>query len=798
MTNGWRAAIAALAVFILPDSATAQSTAPAPPNPAIGSIFDAATLRDLPLGDNIYALLETTQADVIADGFNAGGLNTGGGARLGGFLGAWSQTLFRIGEVNISDPEGSGSALIFPESMPWQHVRIDTGLMPADINTPGLAATLQPLRASNGWIRTLKGSASGGDLASGRPANQPPPIARLREYGHGSAVVGGPLSDRVGLVVAGAWAAARSWQRELEPSTRSALASAFAHLTVAAKTTREWRALGLIQRTERPFAQWLVFQDPAASTRDVSVHVQSTVEERFESGWRWRAFAGFTQRARTHQHDRRVGLVERISMGPAPAIVDDTADRTTRRLTGGARMAPPRDADSPHQLEIGVDLDSARTIARNQFSGNLRESLYDTPARIWTYTSLGESERGAITAGAYVNDRIALSPSATLDASVRAEVVHGSANGSAASVNAISLLPAIRLHWQFTERGRFAFVGGYARTAHALNLNWLAYGDPAAPLATVAAAARPAVVVSRVGPGTGGNPAFSRIDGNLQRPYSDEFVAGLESRPGSSTRLTLTGIARREGNLLAVVNSGLAASSYTTVDVPDEYIFLRNPEDDRLLTAYNRQPASFGADAYLLTNPELEAAEAYGLKLTVEHAAQRLFVLFGATAYLARGSAGNRGYGPRENDQDALGELLTNPNAATYPRGRLFSDRAFTIKWTTLYRMPYDITVGAIARYQDGQPFSRLVIVPDLNQGPEAVQAYPSGGTRFTFTGTLDLRLQKGFGIGSTRLEAIVDAYNLFTRSNEVEEYVVTGPDFRTPTAIQPPHAVHLGLRLTF
>jgi hypothetical protein len=142
--------------------------------------------------------------------------------------------------------------------------------------------------------------------------------------------------------------------------------------------------------------------------------------------------------------------------------------------------------------------------------------------------------------------------------------------------------------------------------------------------------------------------------------------------------------------------------------------------------------------------------------------------------------------------------LLTNPNAATYPRGRLFTDRGFTIKWTTRYRMPYEITLGAIARYQDGQPFSRLVIMRDLNQGAEAVQAYPNGGTRFTFTGTLDLRVQKAFKVGAARLEALFDAYNLLTRSNEVEEYVVTGPAFRTSTAIQPPHSVHLGLRVTF
>lgn len=645
----------------------------------------------------------------------------------------------------------------------------------------------------------MSGSGSGGSLAAGAPHDKPPPITRLDEHAQGSGLLSGPISGRLGLVAGGAFAGSRTLNRELAPATRSMLGSGFAHVTFAASPTGEWRALGWVQRAENPFQEWLSFQDPSAAMRDTSVHVQSTWDEQPPSGFRWRAFGGFTQRSRAHEFGVRSVAVERISAGPVPAIVDEAADRTSRRLAGGVRLTPPVASSSRHRAEFGVDVDAASTLPRNQFVGTVRELIDSAPARIWNFGgSSTESRRRAVTTSAYVAEHIALSPTFTLDASLRTEFVHGYAEGAATNIDWLSLLPAARVRWLFAERGRLALVGGYSRSANALNLNWLAYGDPAAPFGVVAAAARPSVVVSRVGPGTGGDPSFSRIDDDLGRPYTDEFVVGLESRRGESTRFTLTGIARREGNLLAVVNTGVPASGYSTIELEDEYVFLRNPEDDRTLTVYNRLPSTFGRDTYLLTNPELEAADSYAMRLTVEHASERLFVLFGAAAYLARGSGGNRGYGPGENDQDVDGELLTNPNAATYPRGRLFSDRGFTIKWTTIYRMPYDITVGAIARYQDGQPFSRLVVVPDLNQGTEAVQAYPNGRTRFTFTGSLDLRLQKGFRIGSTRVDALFDAYNLLTRSNEVEEYVITGPAFRTPTAIQPPHSVHLGLRVTF
>jgi hypothetical protein len=301
-----------------------------------------------------------------------------------------------------------------------------------------------------------------------------------------------------------------------------------------------------------------------------------------------------------------------------------------------------------------------------------------------------------------------------------------------------------------------------------------------------------------MGPGTGGDPLFSRIDPDLKRPYTDEFVVGFEKRRSSQTRYTLTGIARRQGNLLGIVNTGVTVADYVPVGVPDAFSDWGGAGDDRILTIYNRRPASFGRDTYVLTNPGQQAATAYALRMSWDHSGDRLFLLLGATAYMAEGAGGNRGYGPLENDQDVPGEQFTNPNAASYARGRLFSDRAFTIKWTMLYRFPGDVTVGGIARYQDGQPFARVVVLPGLNQGAEAVPAYPNGATRYTFTGSFDLRVQKGFRIGAARLDGILDAYNLFTRNNSVEEYIATDAGFRTSIAIQPPPAVHLGLRVSF
>jgi len=160
--------------------------------------------------------------------------------------------------------------------------------------------------------------------------------------------------------------------------------------------------------------------------------------------------------------------------------------------------------------------------------------------------------------------------------------------------------------------------------------------------------------------------------------------------------------------------------------------------------------------------------------------------------------ASNRVSPHTHNDQGLIGDASLDPNAAIFARGRLFGDRAFTGKLSGVYRFPSDITLGAIARYHDGQPFARLVLVSDLNQGPDVVRAFANGGSRFTFTATLDVRLQKELVVSGHRIAAFVDGYNVLNLGYEVEERTVTGAAFRTPTAFQPPRTIHLGARVSF
>jgi hypothetical protein len=782
---------------------TRPAVAPVPVDIGIESTLSSGTLDDLPTAGSLFAVLETTQPEIIGDRFDVGGLDAGQPARLGAFLGSSTQTVFRVGDVDITDPDGSGTPLLFPDLFPWRMATVRTGLMPVDVNAAAVAVSLDPKRPAAAWTGRAEATFSGAGLASDRSSLLAPPVARLAGWGRGAATVAGPVSPRVGLSAGAAWTSASQFERGAPVSVDDSVGSAFAHVVFAATPSSELRALALLQRASYPAAGRIGYQQSLGSEVDHSVHLQSTWEHRSASAGTWRALVALTQRTRTPDALSGRPLLDRLQDGPAALILEDV-ETTDRRWTLGGRVTPRSVtfAGRPQALALGADLERATMNTPASFAGSVGEQIDGIPSRIWTFTAPGpRSNRAATTVAAFVSDRFDLASRLTLDLGLRYEGVSASAAGAANGVAWHTWLPRASLSLAISQRAGLSAIVGYRRSAYRLPLALLAWGDPAAPVGSVYASngSGSPPLVARVGPGTGGDPGFSSIDPALARPTTDELVIGLQAQPSPALRMALTGFARRERHLIAVVDTGVPTTDYAVLGVADPGLDLQHTTDDQVLPVYDRLPGSFGQDRYLVTNPADEpAATMSGLKASIEASTNRLFVLFGATASLAKAPAASLGYHVTENDQDLVGELYVDPNAATFARGRPFVDRAYTMKLTTVYHFPHDIRAGVIARYQDGQPFARIIVVPGLHQGAEAIRAFADGDSRFTFTGTLDLRLQKGLTIGRRRVALIADAFNLINLGNEVEERVVTGDRFRTVIATQPPRAVHLGARIEF
>jgi len=458
-------------------------------------------------------------------------------------------------------------------------------------------------------------------------------------------------------------------------------------------------------------------------------------------------------------------------------------------------------------VAAGADVTGAATTSGPTYAGAITETIDGRPARIWQYAANGESHRHATYANAYISDRIGLGSGRSVELGVSYDGVTGSADGAANGITWHNVLPRLAFRWKQGQDSHFTWTAGYRRAVDRLTLDTLAVGDPAAPTADVmrvGTAANPQpLLVMRVGPGTRGTPSFSAIDGSLNRPVSDEVAIGIDAQLSPNIRGRITAVGKQTRNLFDLADVGAPIGSYTQFTTVDG----RPPDDggDIQLPVYNRIPATFGADRYLLTNRTGDdKARGAALVLTSDANLKQLTLMFNASASITDGPAMSRGFHVDENNLGALGEASIDPNAGHDARGRLFYDRAFTIKLSAVYRFPYAITVGAIARYQDGQPFSRVTLVSGFtdprqpNQGTEIIRAYEAGDARFMYTGTLDVRLKKAFRVGSRSLDIFVDAYNLPNMGNEVDERVVTGPGFRDITAIQPPASVHIGARVQF
>lgn len=753
-------------------------------------------MRDLPSSNNVFQFFESVEGEIISDRFYGGGLNTGRSARDGAFLNSWTQTSFFVGDVNVTMPNG-GVPFLFPTVTPWDRVDVASAFMPADANAPGLAVSLQPARPGASWARFVEASGSGGGLVARPSTTVAPPVEALQRASHGGLFVSGPLSPRVGLMADVEWADDSQSDRAGVAQAVGRAASLFTHLVFTPNAANEVRAFGWVQRTQSPFAPATAAGRPLAD-QTTFTHVQATWERHASQTRTWRLFAAYSQADGSRSGSfPNAFAIERMLVGPVSLLVD-SGNRTDRQWTVGARESSTH---GRHALRFGVDAGQTTTRLAPGYVGAIAEADDGKNARVWQYTNSGvDSQRHATTVTAFASDRIGLGVGRSLEVGVGYDGVNGMADGAATGISWNSVLPRVSLRWKQSASSHFTWVAGYRRSADRLTLDTLAVGDPNAPTAGVSKWTSQGVgqLVMRVGPGTGGNPAFSAIDPSLARPLTDEIVAGIDAQLTPNIRGRITGVAKEVRNLFDLADIGAPLSSYTTFNVVDG-----RPEadgGDALLPVYNRIPSTFGADRYLLTNRTSQAsATAAALVLNSEANLKHLTLMFNATTSITDGPAASRGFRTDENNLGSLGELSIDPNAAPSARGRLFYDRAFTIKLSAVYRFPYDVTVGAIARYQDGQPFSRVTVVQDINQGTVFVRAYPAGDARFMYTGTLDVRVQKRLTVGSTSLSMFADAYNLANMANEVEERVVTGgTTFRDITTVQPPLAVHVGLRVGF
>src|SRR5262245_28573704 len=772
------AAASGMARFYLLIAAIILTSAPsvfgqsAPERPVLGATLNADLLRELPASGNPMTVLDTVQNEVISDRFVAGGLNSATPPRAGGLLNSWTQTQIRFGDITITDPRTGGTPLLVPLLPFFSRMDVTVAALGIDESASAVSMNLEPIRPGANWVRSFEGSLSGGFLT---PIDvQPlPAVDRVEHFGDGSFAISGPLSPRVGLAAAGSWRNVSHVAATSRPASSDTVGSGFVHATFAATPDDTVRVIGWLQGVSTP------------DFSDRGLHLQGAWERNRADRLRWRAYAGYTGRTRTADPLATSITVDSLTSDPVSELFD-TGVSTSRTWTLGARISHPR----KWFPSGGVDVHNARVRIDANGIREIREIVDGVPARLWTLTRPSATDgRHLTTVSGFVNERLELGP-VTIDGGLRIDHASGAADQSANGVNWTSLLPRALAEWRVVQKFDIRLIGGYRRSVFQMPLNMLAIGDAAAPVADIArwTGGSAGTPIARVGPGTGGDPALSSIDPSLKRPTTDELTLAVRTRPFRAFEVELARVVKHESSRLSLEDPGVPFSSYRAFAVPDPSYFeeLHGKFDRPFTVAFDRPAGMYGRDRYVLTNAD-DDPESWALELNTRTTKDRVTLLTGIALAWAKGPAAAIGYLPTENIQNALGNLLVDANRATYARGQLFQDRSHQAKIGAIFRFRGDLSVGALARYLDGQPFARLVAVNDgLTQGPTLVRAYQNGGAAFCYQGTLDVRIQRPFRIGRATLTAGVDVYNIPGMKKEVDEYVVAGPRFRKTTAIQP------------
>jgi TonB-dependent receptor-like protein/polysaccharide lyase family 4-like protein len=775
-----------------------------------GTLFDENRLRDLPASDSIWPLIETADPFTFSDRMDTGGLSAGDSALVAGYSSSWTQTTYHLDGMDVTDLTRGGTPFIYPSLDAFSAVSVTSTAMPLEAGSAGPAVTLVPRRPSNNWIADIAGDWTPGSIVRSTSPGHIPYSANLTSWSRGHFLASGPLvANRVGLLMSGTMIRSGRQERNGPTILPGDVNSLFAHLVVTPPRPYEFRFLVAGQRVIRPYVGRARFEDGHAEERDRQLQLQGTWERRPGSEAHWRIAAGYQRSGVTPQFSGLVSApaIERVYDGFIPELVATTSGNRARWTTSAVFEPQLTKLQLRHDLRMGLSLSGASASSRPDPPGLMPEIVGGVPARVWDYHYAGPVSRWqeTIVAG-YVADRITPSDQVAIEGGLRVETLHGRAKPAPSGIAWTNFSPRISVRWKPRSNELVTLVGSYARYQWQLPLQNLAFGDPTAAQGRVYRwldanhdrLFQPSEIgplIARVGPGSPSGQ--TAIDPNLRSSHTKEFVIGIESRPSDSLFLRLAGTFRTDSDLIASVNVGVPLSGYTVGHVPDVGGDELDPSDDQMLPFYNRNPVTFGEDRELLTNPIGLRNIFHGLDLIVERSlAKRFQMLLGATMTGSDAPGANRGFHVFENDHGLVGELLTNPNATTFAQNRNFFERGYSIKVSGSYHAPRDVRIGVAARYQDGQPFARMVIVPELNQGAEAIRAYREGRTRFMYALTVDARIEKRVTVRAFDVGVVIEAFNLLNTKNEVEEDVLTGPNFRATTAVQPPRVVRIGLRL--
>jgi len=728
--------------------------------------------------------------------------------------GSWTLTRYRLQGIDVTDPYQPGRLLAPVEVLVLERVAIEPdGVVALSLREPGTS-----------WHGQIASYNTASRLASD---NLPPPAERgalLRPdqfhwWTRNYLEAGGPLGRRADLFAsaAGQWASETvpdqptgeelnsRWlflhtSTRVRPNARNQLDTG---LTTSRLNTSGWALPAALEalagRRMAPPLQ--PHRDLAGDDRLTSVQAgwSRAASGAIEIRWGY-SQAHLSSEARGSPTPTYIELTTGAVSGPPPLA--SRALRSRHSLQGAFEPAPLRLFSRDHRPKLAVEYQSAGLRNRYTAPGGVHAVTAEgVPEVVVEPNTPAESRARIQSFSLLAEDRVALSGWLSTEAGLLTDVAR---SGATAAIRWRHLAPRLGLTvalGPLTLRGRYArsyapLAGRYLDFAGPDGLGGLEYRWTDSNGDRVFQPQEKRELLRRFG------SPYSSISPALRRPYVDEFTVSAEGSLPARSFARIRLFRRDDKDRLAAMNTGVPPESFrprTILDPGPDY--LPGTFDDQKLVAWGQDPATFGADHFLLSNPGLRTLTAGLLaEAGTEHDAFQCRLSLLAAKSVGPANPGNNVW---ENDPGVVGSLYQDPNTLVNASGRSFFDRAYVGKFLASWRAPRRLggfEAGSVVTYLDGLAFGRRLLVKGLAQGPLLVSATvrgsQGGGHRTQYYLSWDLRLSRRIG----PLLVHADGFNVLNRASRLREDDLSGPFFsrRLPLAIQPARFLRLGVAYSF
>jgi hypothetical protein len=762
----------------------AQSPDPSP-SPSPAPRFNPDAESALPTAGSLTARVVQLNAGLVLEREEGVGLFPAEPSRFSFRGGSWTQSRIEIDGFDVTDPVFGGRALV------WGAVELGEAGVRTDANGTVLTHD-HPGSTSPGRTRFLAQGNLGLFDSKGTTADPIPSLAR----GH-------HLFDGVFAASSASSTGATNWSGALSGADvsrserdtdreRATQRLGFEGRVNHVRGDDRFQALGLYQGHREPFGF------TTAETRSTGLFLGGGWTRTAASPNRTSSFLRASFLRGTVDDPTFASSVpfERLVDGtPAQqAPYDSTAGKAV--IEGGRSVWSAGPAFQVNAIARFSRATSARSLSQSTFVG--LESLNGTPAREWTFTGGSAARLAENRTSLRVLFNAETSARTRLSGAVEALHVNVGDRDGESILSATKLLPELRFEWM-----KSGTTSLFAQAS---------IGAAPTPLAGYELATRNAPVVvarrwrdlNRDGAATPSelglvvatrNPGSMTVDPDLTLPTLRQVMVGFKARVlGVGIRAVL--YARRDRDLIETALDPQGSDIGSTRSIPDPSGDILGSSDDQLLPIVEENARSFTQSRYVLTNPPDHRALGEGAELGFEANSKHVHWGLNGAAFRDSGRGGNRSFRVDENDFGVVGESFNTTNADTYGYGRLFFDRAYSLKMYLTANGLHGFTFGAVGRYDDGQPFARLVIQNDLPQGPDFVQAIERGRARLHYTLSVDARIAKRFKAGENGIEVSASVFNALGSRFEAEEQMVWQADYRRITMVQPPRAFLVSLRI--